>query len=318
MPGSELRADFWVNEYITPWDYYAHGITRTLAAERTAFQDMYIVETGAYGKALVLDGKWQSCTGDEYLYHEPLVHAPLLMCATPKRVLILGGGEGATAREALRWRSVERVVMIDIDGAVVEACKAHLSEMHAGAFDDPRVEVRIEDALAYLEQTNERFDVIISDLSDPIEEGPSFKLFTKETFALMRVALADGGVLMVQAGPVSPVEMHLHCRLASTLRSLFAQTASLSSYVPTYAAPWSYILAADVGLDADRAPAAIDARLAEHGVDGLRMFDGVALRGMLSLPKDLREAIAAETQVYTLAEPPRFFGKGVSREQVAG
>ena len=91
--------------------------------------------------------------------------------------------------------------------------------MHQGAFDDPRLEVVIEDALAYLDETRQTFDVVISDLSDPIEEGPSFKLFTREYFERTRAVLAADGVFVVQAGPVSPVEMQMHCRLASTLRA---------------------------------------------------------------------------------------------------
>ena len=133
MPGAEVRADVWISEYITPWDIYQHGVNRILASKRTNFQEMQIVETGAYGKALVLDGKWQSCTGDEFLYHEPLVHPAMIAHGNPKRVLILGGGEGATAREVLRWKCVERAVMVDIDGEVVAACREHLPEMHQGA-----------------------------------------------------------------------------------------------------------------------------------------------------------------------------------------
>ena len=227
MPGAEVRADLWITEYITPWDIYEHGITRILACKRTKFQEMQIVETGAYGKALVLDGKWQSCTGDEFLYHEPLVHPAMIGHGAPRKVLILGGGEGATAREVLRWKSVEQVVMVDIDGEVVEACREHLPEMHQGACDDPRVEVRIQDALAYLEEARSTFDVIISDLSDPIEDGPSFKLFTRETFERAKGALAAQGVFVVQAGCVSPPELYMHARLVSTLRRVFAHTASL-------------------------------------------------------------------------------------------
>ncbi len=310
MAGSELRADVWINEYITPWDIYAHGITRTLAYRKTSFQEMYIVETGAYGKALVLDGKWQSCTGDEFLYHEPLVHPAMLLHGNPRNVLILGGGEGATAREVLRWKSVEKVAMIDIDGEVVEACRQHLPEMHQGAFDDPRVDLVIADALKYLDETDRTFDVVISDLSDPIEEGPSFKLFTREYFEKVRSVLAPQGAFIVQAGPVSPVEMHLHCRLASTLRAVFPHTASLISYVPTYAAPWSYILASAKPIETRPDRDGIDRQLAEKTTGGLRMLDGTALLGIYQLPKYLRAAIAEETRVYTLAEPPKFFGKG--------
>lgn len=314
MAGTELQADVWIHEYITPWDIYSHGVTTTLAFKKTRFQEMYIVETGAYGKALVLDGKWQSCTGDEFLYHEPLVHPVMLLHGSPRDVLILGGGEGATAREALRWKSVERAVMIDIDGEVVDACRKHLPEMHQGAFDDPRLELIIGDALKHLDDTKQTYDVVISDLSDPIEEGPSFKLFTKEYFEKTRRVLSPGGVFVVQAGPVSPVEMHLHCRLASTLRTVFEHTASLASYVPTYAAPWSFILASDNPIDTRPDPAEIDRLLAEQTTGGLKMLDGVGLLGMLNLPRHLRTAIAEETQVYTLAEPPKFFGKGALNE----
>ena len=312
MPGSDLKSDLWVYEYVTPWDYYAHGVTNMLRYARTEFQEMMIVETGAYGKALVLDGKWQSCTGDEFLYHEPLVQPALLQRAPARNVLILGGGEGATAREVLRWNSVKRVVMIDIDRQVVDACREHLPEMHQGAFDDPRLEVVIADALEYLDQTDHDWDVIISDLSDPIEEGPSFKLFTREYFEKTRASLTGGGVLVVQAGPVAPVEMHLHCRLASTLHSVFKHTASLTTYVPTYVSPWSFVLASDAPLDTTPNPVRIDDTLREHTRGGLRMIDGQALLGCYLLPKHLRAAIERESEVYTLAKPPKFFGHGIS------
>ena len=134
MPGGEVRADFWMNEYITPWDIYSHGITRILAHGRTEFQEMHIVETGAYGKALVLDGKWQSCTGDEFLYHEPLVHPAMLQHNSPKHVLILGGGEGATAREVIhRWHHQTGYIEVDDSGVLrdiddLEAYRKLISE----------------------------------------------------------------------------------------------------------------------------------------------------------------------------------------------
>lgn len=312
MPGGELRADFWMNEYVTPWDIYSHGITGVLAHLKTRYQEMYIVETGAYGKALVLDGKWQSCTGDEFLYHEPLVQPAMLLHGGPRRVLILGGGEGATAREVLRWKSVEHVSMIDIDGEVVEACKRHLPEMHRGCFDDARLQVVIDDALAFLDNDRMKWDVVISDLSDPIEEGPSFKLFTKEYFEKVGGVLADGGVFVVQAGPIAPAEMKLHVRLNKTVASVFDHVRSYTSYVPTYASPWAFILGAARPIDTRPDPSRIDEQLREQTTGGLRMFDGETLLGMLQLPAHLRRAIAEETQVYTLKEPPKFFGKGVA------
>ena len=309
MGGAQLKTDFWVYEYITPWDYYAHGVSRVLACRKTAYQEMYIVESGSYGKALVLDGKWQSCTVDEYLYHEPLVHPAMLLQGHPRRVLILGGGEGATAREVLRWKSVERAVMVDIDGEVVEACREHLPEMHRQAFDDPRLEVVIGDALEYLERSDRTWDVIISDLSDPIEDGPSFKLFTKEYFELARGALADDGVFVLQAGPVSPVDLSLHARLARTMGAVFDHVQSYVTYVPSYAAPWSLVLGSARPIDSRPDPDVTDRRLAECTTGGLRMFDGTTLLGLMYIQGHLRRAIRDETRLFTMKEPPKFFGR---------
>jgi spermidine synthase len=310
MSGNELKADFWMSEYITPWDIYLHGLTSVLLHKKTAYQELYIVETGAYGKALVLDGKWQSCTGDEFLYHEPLVHPAMIYHGSPTRVLVLGGGEGATLREVLRWQSVEQVTMVDIDGEVVEACRHYLPEMHQNAFDDPRVELVIGDALEFLQGTNPQWDVIISDLSDPIEQGPSFKLFTQEYFEKLRHVLTPEGFLVVQAGPVSPGGMDLHVRLVNTINTVFGHTVSYNSYISTYGAPWGFALASGQAINSRLDPNVVDQLLQQNTTGKLRMFDGITLLGLMQTPLHLRQAIAAETEVYTLAEPPKFFGKG--------
>lgn len=310
MAGSQVNADLWISEYITPWDIYVHGITKVLAYKKTAYQDMYVVETGVYGKALVLDGKWQSCTGDEFLYHEPLVHPAMLGHGAPKKVLILGGGEGATIREVLRWTTVEKVAMVDIDGEVVEACREHLPEMHANAFDDPRLELVIGDAIKFVDETQEKWDVVISDLSDPIEEGPSFQLFTKEYFEKIRQIMTPNGFFVIQAGPVSPGEMALHVRIVNTVKAVFPHVASYRSYISTYGTPWGFVLGSVTPINTRPDPDEIDRVLSANTTGGLRMFDGITLLGMLQVPKHLREAIAQETEVYTLAAPPKFFGKG--------
>ena len=310
MSGSEVRADFWMSEYITPWDIYVHGITQVLAYKKTAYQEMYVVQTGIYGKGLVLDGKWQSCTGDEFLYHEPLVHPAMICHGSPKKVLVLGGGEGATIREVLRWKSVEKVVMIDIDGEVVDACREHLPEMHQNAFDDPRCEVVIGDALDYLDNTDKDWDIVISDLSDPIEEGPSFQLFTKEYFEKVRSIMSPNGYFVVQAGPVSPAEMKMHARIVNTLKSVFPNVQSCTSFISTYGAPWGFAIASTQEINTRPEPEVTDKLLAEKTTGGFRMLDGITLLGLMQVPGHLRKVIADETEVYTMAEPPKFFGKG--------
>ncbi len=307
MAGSDVGADFWMSEYITPWDIYSHGVTGVVAYKKTAYQEMYIVETGTYGKALVLDGKWQSCTGDEFLYHEPLVHPAMIFHGAPGKVLILGGGEGATAREVLRWKTVEKVVMIDIDGEVVEACKQYLPEIHQNVFENPRLQVEIADALNFLDSTDEQWDVVICDLSDPIESGPSFTMFTKECFEKIHRVLSPQGFLVIYAGGVAPGELTLHARLVHTLNAVFPNVQSYSSYPSTYGSPLGFALASQLEIDIDPNPQEIDRLLQAKTSGELRMLDGISLVGMLHPPKHLRQAIASANQIYTLAEPPQLF-----------
>lgn len=170
--------DEWIEETFTPDDVWRHRVTKVFAQCQTPFQDMRVVESGAYGKALVLDGRWQTCTGDEFLYHEPIVHVPCVLHGNPRRVLIAGGADGGAAREALKWNSVREVLLVDIDGDAVEACRRWLPEIHQGSLNDPRVNVQIGDAFDVI-QNSSGWDVIIADLTDPIESGPAYKLFTQ-------------------------------------------------------------------------------------------------------------------------------------------
>ena len=308
MSDSELKTNLWLNEQITPYDIYKHGVREVLVHKKTRFQEMHIIDTGTYGKALLLDGLWQSSSGDEFLYHEPLVHPACVNHNTPKQVLLLGAGEGATLREVLKWRSIERVVMVDIDAEVVEACREHLAEVHQGAFDDPRAELIIGDALDYLDESDDRWDIIISDLSDPIEDGPSFMLFTKEYFEKCRRVLKANGYFVVQAGSVAPTQIEMHARLTNTVQAIFPNVVSYCSYIPTYGEPWGFIMGSTEEIDLHPDPAAIDAQLAAETTGDFRMFDGVTLLGLMHPPKHIREAIATETKVYTLADPPKISG----------
>jgi spermidine synthase len=213
-------------------------------------------------------------------------------------------------REILRWKTVEQVMMVDIDGEVVEACREHMQEMHQGAFEDPRTKLVIGDALEVLDTTDQKWDIVISDLSDPIEEGPSFQLFTKEYFERVQRVLAPGGYFVIQAGPVSPVELTLHARLVRTLNAVFPNVHSYSSYTPSYGSPWGFAIGSAEAIATQPDPATIDQLLGEKTIGGLRLLDGISVLGLLQTPGYIRKAIAAQTEIYTLKEPPKFFGKG--------
>ena len=303
MAGANLSADLYFAEQITPWDVYKHGIERVLVHQKTKYQEMCIVES-ADGKALILDGKWQSYTEDEFLYHECLVHPPMIFHGSPRKVLVFGGAEGATIREILRWKTVEKVVMVDIDGEVVEACKKYLPEMHQNSFEDPRVELIIDDAQNFLESSSETWDVIISDLTDPIEEGPSFPLFTQEYFQKIHQVLSADGSFIIQAGSIAPAEMYIHVRVVKTLQSVFSYVGSFLPYSSSYGCPLGFVIASDKEFSSTPNPEKIDSLLAEKTTGGFKLMDGISLLGMSRVPLNLRQAIATETQIYTLKAPP--------------
>ena len=309
MPGAQLAADLWISEYLTPCDVWQHGVLKVLAQRTTPFQEMTVVDSGPYGKALILDGKWQTCTGDEVFYHEPIVHAPCVLQGRPERVLIAGGADGGALREALRWKSVKEVVVADIDGDVIEACKELLPEIHQGAFADPRARIAVGDAWDLIAQTPRYWDVIIADLTDPIEEGPAYKLFTKEFFTLCKAALRPGGVFVNQAGSQSPPLMDITVRVLKTIQSVFGSVSVITANVPTYGSPWALALASVKPLDLRPSPEVTDTLLKEQLTAPLRMFDGEALLGMLQTTKMIRDRVAAETCVYTVDAPPVFFGR---------
>src|SRR5258705_1324892 len=219
-----------------------HAIARTLVEAQTKFQHVEIFQTAAYGKTLVLDGRIQSSQVDEFIYHEALVHPGMLTTeAAPRSALVIGGGEGATLREILRYPSVTRAVMVDIDQEVVDLCKTHLPEMHRGAFDDPRTEVRHEDARAYLEHTKDRFDLITVDLVEPLEDGPARMLFTREFYTLVRDRLTPGGTMTMQTGMVKLVELAFFNSINRALPSVFPVCAPFQRVVSFFGPPWGCI-----------------------------------------------------------------------------
>ncbi len=299
-------ATTWVRETITPWDRYEHGATAVVVERSTDYQHVWIGDTPAFGRMLMLDGIVQSSANDEFIYHEALVQPAMFAASTPRSVLVLGGGEGATLREVLRWPSVERALMIDIDGDLIAIAREHLRAWHQGSFDDARAEVRAADAVEFLRTTDERFDVIVSDMTDPVEDGPSTFCFTQEFFASMRSVLRPGGVVAVQAGPWSPIELDLHARVVRTMRAVFAEAWSYPCNAPVYGRSLGFAVASDRPIRA-RVVAAIGDVPAEV-LGALRAVDPDVAAGLLAPVPFVEAAIASDTKIYTDARPPQTHG----------
>ena len=233
------------------------------------------------------------------------MHPGLLAVGTlPVSALVIGGGEGATVREILRYPSIRRVVMVDIDAEVVDLCKRHLPEMHQGAFDDPRTEFRAEDARGYLERTAERFDLIVVDLVEPLEEGPACLLFTREFYTLVHDRLAPAGAMTMQAGMTKVGEIDFFTSINRTLREVFPVVAGYQTFISCFGTPWGFMLASK-GTDPRTLSAAeVDQLIAARlDPDELGYWNGAAHLHSFNLPKFLSQAVERNDRVITDANP---------------
>jgi spermidine synthase len=263
-----------------------------LVSKRTPFQHVGIMDLQLFGKTLVLDGDIQSARQDEFIYHETLVHPAMLMGDNPSWVLILGGGEGAVLREVYRHRGVARAVMVDIDEELVQLCREHLPEWSCGAFEDPRTEVHYCDALKWVEDCSEKFDVIIHDLIDPKAGSPAKMLFSRDFFRLLKSRLNPGGVIAMQASRIDLNFHQSHRDIYNTLRPVFSIVRPYQVYIPSFYNEWGFITASDTQDPLTAGEEEVDARTGERIEGSLRFYDGQTHRRIFSLPLTTRRLLA--------------------------
>mmetsp|Transcript_10094 Transcript_10094/g.26164 ORF Transcript_10094/g.26164 Transcript_10094/m.26164 type:complete len:324 (-) Transcript_10094:191-1162(-) len=292
-----------IEEELEPGFRATYRIDRILHSGRSEFQTVDVVDLQPFGRCLLIDGLVQSAQVDEFVYHECLVHPAMLLHAGPKRVYIGGGGEGSTAREVLRYASVEKCVMVDIDADVVNFCKAHLPENEA-AFADPRLDLVIDDAKAQLENAPDgSYDVIIMDLDDPLEGGPCYQLYTTEFYTMAKSKLAPGGILVTQSGQAG-VKLHklVFTPIHNTLRNVFPAVVGYNQAVYSFCDEWGWNLAFtdERPSGARLSPEEVDRRISERITGELRFLDGESYQGVFSLSKVHRASLANESKVLSV------------------
>ncbi|MDP3879954.1 MAG: fused MFS/spermidine synthase, partial [Dehalococcoidales bacterium] len=216
-------------------------------------------------------------------------------------VFIAGGGEGATLREILSHNTVSKAVMVDIDAGVIDICRQFLPEYSRGAVADTRTELYHVDARDYLEKCGESFDIIIIDLTEPVEEGPAYLLYTREFYRMVRERLTANGMISVQAGSASLNELLCFSSVYQTLKSVFPSVLPYQTHVPSFGGPWGFCLA---GTNTPiLSPEEIDNRIAIRSLKHLEFYDGQTHRGMFALPKYLREELEEQTRLITDSQP---------------
>ncbi|OPJ57499.1 polyamine aminopropyltransferase [Clostridium oryzae] len=231
--------ELWLKEGQIEDAVMTYKIKETLVRRMTPYQDLAIVDTYAFGRMLVLDGIVQTTIKDEYVYHEMITHIPLFTHPNPKKVLVVGGGDGGAIREILKHPSVEKAVLCEIDGCVIEECKKHLPEI-SYALDNPRCEVFVGDGIKYVHEHKNEFDVIIVDSTDPFgaAEGLFGGSFYKEIFD----CLTEDGIFVAQTE--TPFYLpDVVKKVYKDAKAVFPITKLFMAAIPTYPSGyWSFTI----------------------------------------------------------------------------
>lgn len=294
-----------INETHTSAAIWQYRVERMILEGRTKFQTYQIADVPRFGKSLFLDYNIQTSLLDEYVFHECMSQPAMTLHPNPKRVLVCGGGEGATLREALTHNTVTSAVMVDIDEELVEMVKVHMSEWHQGAFEDPRTTLVHTDARQWIvDHKGANFDVILSDLPNPHEEGPGQKLFTREYFQLCAEAMSDDGVFAMQAGSANENYPECMACCIKTLEAMdeFPFVAGYYGLVSTFFQPWGFVLASKGHDPLALTRHEIESRHVARGVNN-RYYTGRFHHALFTLPEYLLRSVESEGRILTDADP---------------
>lgn len=251
--------ELWYSEINSPTEKVSWKVREVLFRGRSEYQEVALLDTWDYGRMLVLDGVVQTTERDEAGYHEMLAHVPLYSHPDPRRVLIIGGGDGGTLREVLNHPGIEEAVMVEIDGLVVEQCRRHLPALASG-FDDPRARLVIGDGVAHVrEAADGSYDAVLVDGTDPL--GPGEGLFNSEFYRHVDRILRPGGVTATHTSENPLYKPEVPLAVLGKLAAIFPRTRLFRSEIPTYhTGTWYFVLAgkgadpAEVDYTGDRFP----------------------------------------------------------------
>ena len=260
-------------------------VNSTIYHDESDFQTIDIIETPALGKMLILDGLVMTSDRDEFFYHEMIAHVPMNSHPCPKNVLVIGGGDGGTVREVLRHSCVEKVVLCEIDGLVVDACKKYLPNI-AGKLDDARVDVQIRDGVEFMQGKKDEFDIILIDSTDPL--GPGVGLFTEEFYTNVKNALKKGGIVVAQSE--SPFADQKEMKLMyALLKKVFPIVRPYVGPMPTY--PGGYWSWAFCSVDVEPLSFIDEKRVEEISQDS-KLYNKDIHRSVFALPNFVKKLVS--------------------------
>ena len=265
-------------------------LKKKLLSEKTNFQKIELYDSYDFGIIVMLDGKVQSTEKDEFIYHEALVHPAMLLHPKPQRVLILGGGEGATLREVLRYHSLRKVIMVDIDREFVNICSKYLKTWHQGSFNNSKATLLFTDAFDYIKETDDRFDVVVADISDPAEEGPARFVYTNNFYKSIQKVLTKDGIFVTHATEIGSISRKgISKKIFSSLKTVFPGVTFYYEYIPSFGCLWGYAICSQRPKLSDLTPEHIKNRIRDRKVKRLRYYDQETHQRMFSMSKNVRK-----------------------------
>ncbi|MCK8490094.1 polyamine aminopropyltransferase [Paenibacillus sp. MBLB2552] len=235
--------ELWFTEKQTPVFGITAKIRETLVTEQTEFQDLAMLDTEEFGRMLVLDGMVMTTIKDEFVYHEMVAHPALFTHPNPKRVLVVGGGDGGVIREVIKHPEVEQAVLVEIDGKVIEYSKKYLPEI-AGGLDNPRVDVQVADGYMHIIESKNQYDVIMVDSTEPV--GPAAPLFERGFYQGIYEALKEDGIFVAQTD--NPwFKADLIQKVNKDVKEIFPIVRVYGANIPTYPSGlWTFTLGSKV------------------------------------------------------------------------
>jgi spermidine synthase len=246
-----------LTEYLTDDTGFFVRSTREFERFQSPFQAVEVHDTASFGTLFRLDGHFMTSEKDEFYYHENLVHVAAIAHPAPTTALIIGGGDGGSAEELLKYPTIKSVTLVEIDLAVVDIARKYLARVHRGALSDPRLSLRVEDGLAFVRASTETYDLIVLDLTDPSPVSHPDRI---------RAGIAD-------------------------LRAAFAIVVPYLVSIPLYGGLWMMACASATLNPSYLTPLDADRRISQRGIRDLQYYNGDVHRASMALPNFVRELV---------------------------
>jgi spermidine synthase len=287
-PGGDLLPGV-LTEYLADDNGLFVRSLREFERFRSPYQNVEVHDTRSFGKLFRLDGHFMTSEKDEFFYHENLVHIAAMAHPAPETALIIGGGDGGSAEELLKYPTMRSVTLVEIDLAVIDIARKYFASVHRGALADPRLTLKVEDGQAFVRNATETWDLIVLDLTDP--GGPSEPLYGAEFYRACAMRLNPSGAITLHLA--SPVAQPERIRVGmANLRAAFPVVVPYLAPIPLYGGLWMMACASSTlnpaylsSLDADR-------RIATRRIGDLQYYNGDVHRAAFALPNFVRALVA--------------------------